>query len=80
MKEEESFSRLFLGFVKVTGFLPGLLLFKPKVNYVNKKVQSRKLPHPLYLYVKSQITYGFCIVSYYFSFCFYPLLNGRSFV
>ena len=46
MKEEESFSRLFLGFVKVTGFLPGLLLFKPKIYYVNKKAQSRKLPRP----------------------------------
>ena len=46
MKEEESFSRLFLGFVKFTGFLPGLLLFKPKIYYVNKKAQSRKLPRP----------------------------------
>lgn len=46
MKEEKSFSRLFLGFVKVTGFLPGLLLFKPKVRYVNKKVQSKKLARP----------------------------------
>lgn len=46
MKEENSFSRLFLGFVKITGFLPGMLLFKPKVHYVNKRKQNRKLPHP----------------------------------
>lgn len=46
MKEENSFSRLFLGFVKVTGILPGLLLFKPKFHYINKEKQGHKIPHP----------------------------------
>lgn len=46
MKEEKGFSRIFLGFVKTSGFLPGLLFFKPKVFYVNKEKQSKNLPRP----------------------------------
>ena len=33
-----------LWFTKLTGVLPALLFFKPKVYYVDKKVQGRKLP------------------------------------
>lgn len=33
-----------LWFTKLTGFIPALLFFKPKIYYVDKKVQGRKLP------------------------------------
>lgn len=40
---------LLLWFTKLTGYLPWLLLFKPKVWYVDKKVQSLRLPKPCIL-------------------------------
>ena len=40
---------LFVGFVKLTGILPALLFFKPKVHYMNKKSQSKRLPKPCIL-------------------------------
>lgn len=33
----------FIGFTKLTGWLPALLLFKPKIYYENKKAQSRRI-------------------------------------
>lgn len=38
-----------LGFVKLTAYLPAMLFFKPKVYYLDKKVQGRKLPKPCIL-------------------------------
>jgi len=40
------FINFFLGFTKITGFLPALILFKPKVYWVNGK---HKLPKPCIL-------------------------------
>lgn len=36
-------SRLLIGFVKVTGFLPQLLLFRAKITYRDRAAQSRKI-------------------------------------
>lgn len=38
-----------LGFVKLTAYLPAMLFFKPKVYYLDQKVQGRKLPKPCIL-------------------------------
>ncbi len=43
MKSGQKVSKLILGFVKLTGILPALLLFKPKV-YLAGESASRKLP------------------------------------
>ncbi|MBQ4631387.1 MAG: 1-acyl-sn-glycerol-3-phosphate acyltransferase [Clostridia bacterium] len=43
MKKTSKMSSFVLGFVKLTGVLPGLLFFKPKVYKQNKKVK-RNLP------------------------------------
>ena len=43
MKSGQKASKLLLGFVKLTGILPALLLFKPKV-YLAGKSASKKLP------------------------------------
>ena len=43
MKSGQKVSKLLLGFVKLTGVLPALLLFKPKV-YLAGKSASKKLP------------------------------------
>ena len=40
---------LILGFVKLTAYLPAMLFFKPKVYYLDKKIQGRKLPKPCIL-------------------------------
>lgn len=40
---------LVLGFVKITGIIPALLFFKPRVHYMNRKVQSRRLEKPCIL-------------------------------
>ena len=40
---------LVLGFVKLTGIIPALLFFKPRVHYMNRKVQSRRLEKPCIL-------------------------------
>ncbi|MBQ3216414.1 MAG: 1-acyl-sn-glycerol-3-phosphate acyltransferase, partial [Oscillospiraceae bacterium] len=49
MKKSQGPNRLLLGFVKLTAYLPGLLFFKPKVFYMDKKRQGRKLPKPCIL-------------------------------
>lgn len=41
--KKQKLSRFFLGFVKVTGILPALLLFKPKVYCLNENCK-RRLP------------------------------------
>ncbi|MBQ8586652.1 MAG: 1-acyl-sn-glycerol-3-phosphate acyltransferase [Oscillospiraceae bacterium] len=38
-----------LGFVKLTAFLPAMLFFKPKVYYMDKIIQGKKLPKPCIL-------------------------------
>ena len=38
-----------VAFVKITGILPALLFFKPKLFFKNKKVQGRRLPAPAIL-------------------------------
>ena len=43
MKQKNA-NPLVIGFVKLTGILPALLFLKPRVYYVDKKVQSLKLP------------------------------------
>ena len=48
MKQRNA-SRLLLGFVKLTGILPALMFFKPKVIYKDKQRQSKKLPAPCIL-------------------------------
>lgn len=40
---------LTLAFVKITGIIPALLFFKPKLHYKNKKIQGRRLPAPAIL-------------------------------
>lgn len=42
-------SRLFLGFVKLTGFIPAAIFFKPRVHFMNREVQGKRLPKPCIL-------------------------------
>lgn len=42
-------SRLFLGFVKLTGVIPVLIFFKPRIHYMNRKVRGLRLPKPAIL-------------------------------
>lgn len=42
-------NKFFVGFVKVTGWLPQLLCFRTKVYYQDKEVQSRKIKGPAIL-------------------------------
>ena len=39
-------NKLFIWFVKITGFIPNLLYLGRKTYYVNKKNQSRKIKGP----------------------------------
>lgn len=47
--KNKHFINLFTGFVKITGIIPALIFFKPKVHYINKKSQSKRLPKPCIL-------------------------------
>lgn len=48
MRNSQKPSRLLLAFVKLTGILPALLFFKPKIYYMSKET-SKKLPKPCIL-------------------------------
>ena len=48
MNRNQKPSKLLLAFVKLTGILPALLFFKPKIYYKNENC-SRKLPKPCIL-------------------------------
>lgn len=43
---QKNVNRFVLGFVKLTGYLPAMLFFKPRVIYQDKTVQSKRLPKP----------------------------------
>lgn len=43
---QKNVNRFVLGFVKLTGYLPAMLFFKPRVIYEDKTVQSKRLPKP----------------------------------
>ena len=47
--KNKHFINFFTGFVKITGIIPAIILFKPKVHYINKKSQSKRLPRPCIL-------------------------------
>lgn len=49
MKQAPKHNPFVLGFVKLTAYLPAMLFFKPKVYYMDKKGQGRKLPKPCIL-------------------------------
>lgn len=36
-------------FVKITGIIPTLIFFKPRIHYINREVQSLRLPKPCIL-------------------------------
>lgn len=38
-----------VAFVKITGFIPSILFLKPKIHYINKASQSKRLPKPCIL-------------------------------
>lgn len=42
-------SKFWTGLAKITGVIPALIFFKPKIYYANKKVQGKKLPKPCIL-------------------------------
>ncbi len=42
--KQKNVNLLFLWFTKLTGWLPAWLFFRPRVYYMDKKVQGRKLP------------------------------------
>ena len=49
MKKAPKHSPFVLGFLKVTAYLPAILFFKPKVHYMDKTQQGKKLPKPCIL-------------------------------
>lgn len=49
MKNAPKHSPFVLAFLKVTAYLPAILFFKPKVYYMDKGIQGKKLPKPCIL-------------------------------
>ncbi len=48
MKKDKT-NLLVLWFVKLTGFISALLFYKPRIHYMNREKQSRRLPKPCIL-------------------------------
>lgn len=71
MIKKTNVSRLLVGFVKFTGFVPGWLLFKPKKYYVNRKAFKGALPKPCIL--MSNHTSLLDFVLYLIAFPFYTI-------
>ena len=59
--KQKNVNRLLLGFVKLTGYLPAMLFFKPRVIYVDKSVQSKTLPKPCILVSNHQSLMDFVL-------------------
>lgn len=59
--KQRNVNRLFLGFVKLTGYLPAMLFFKPRVIYEDKTLQSKTLPKPCLLVSNHQSLMDFVL-------------------
>lgn len=71
MIKKSNVSRIVLGFVKLTGYIPAMIFFKPKKYYVNKKASKKALRGSCML--MSNHTSLMDFVLYLISFPFYTL-------
>lgn len=68
MKKHTFWIHLVVGFVKITGALPAWLLLKPRVHYLNKEKQGRRLPTPCILVSNHQSLMDFVLLLLVFPF------------
>lgn len=59
-------SRLLIGFVKITGWLPQLLCFRTKVTYQNRAVQSRRIKGAAIVVCNHTSVYDFAVLLFVF--------------
>ena len=59
---------LFNWFVKITGLLPYLLVFRPKITYENKKVQSRRIKGAAIVISNHRDLFDFAVAMFTFPF------------
>lgn len=61
-------SRIFIYFVKITGYLAQLLVFRTKIYYEDKKVQSRRIKGKAIVMSNHTSVYDFALYLYVFFF------------
>lgn len=61
-------SRIFIYFVKITGYLAQLLVFRTKIYYEDKKVQSRRIKGKTIVMSNHTSVYDFALYLYVFFF------------
>lgn len=61
-------SRFVLAFVKLTGFIPALIFFKPKIYYENKASQNKRLSRPSILMSNHKSLLDFALYLIIFPF------------
>lgn len=69
MVKKSNVSRLFLAFVKITGYVPVMLFLKPKKHYVNKNAFKGGLPKPCILMSNHTSLMDFVLYLMSFPFC-----------
>ena len=61
-------SRLFIAFVKLTGFIPQALILRTKIYYEDKKVQSRRIKGKAIIMSNHTSVYDFALYLFVFFF------------
>ena len=59
-------SRFLIGFVKITGFLPQLLLFRTKITYQDRAVQARRIKGPAIVVANHTSVWDYAILLFVF--------------
>ena len=61
-------SRLFIAFVKLTGFIPQALILRTKIYYEDKKAQSRRIKGKAIIMSNHTSVYDFALYLFVFFF------------